>query len=651
MRIAVLGVGLIGGSVGLAARKRLGAEVAGLRPRPGEPRARARGRGARRGLGVGRRRGRPGRRSIFCAAPVAAAARAGRRGAGGERAPTPSSPTSARPSAASSRRSTELAQRSASSAATRWPAPRPRESRTRASRPVRGRALVPDADRALGGASLRPAAAPIADLGARPQAIDADSHDRLMATVSHLPHVIANVLVQAAAAALAEESERLPEVGPSFRDTTRVAGANPAIWEDIFAANAEAVADEIDARRRPVWPRRRRLLRAGDARAVAPLAPRRRRGSPRLLEAGTAGGALHELRVAVDNRPGVVAEIALALGRERRQHRGHGALPGDRHAHRRDLALGRRRRGGRARRRGRPRARPRVSIAGSESRPWPTRFAPSGPLRGDAAPAAGQVDLPPRRDPRRDGGGDRARSSGYLDAADTRSTLEAVARARGRRRRARLAGAGRPRPEIDGRRPARARRARRRDRPRSTSATPGTLMRLLPGWLAGQDEARGSSTATSRSAAARWTGSSHRCRDGRRASSAGTVAPAAADRRGAALHGIAYRLPVASAQVKSCVLLAGLLAEGETEVIEPAPTRDHTERMLRCRRRVLRSEPAGTPVTLRGELPGESITVAAAGAPRAVRARGPGGLLLGRILRSSPRCSCRAARCGWRASA
>jgi len=49
---------------------------------------------------------------------------------------------------------------------------------------------------------------------------------------------------------------------------------------------------------------------------------------------------------------------------------------------------------------------------------------------------------------------------------------------------------------------------------------------------------------------------------------------------GQALRGIDYALPVASAQVKSCILLAGLLAEGETTVVEPAPTRDHTERML-----------------------------------------------------------------------
>ena len=50
---------------------------------------------------------------------------------------------------------------------------------------------------------------------------------------------------------------------------------------------------------------------------------------------------------------------------------------------------------------------------------------------------------------------------------------------------------------------------------------------------------------------------------------------------GKTLTGIHYDLPIASAQVKSCVLLAGLMADGKTSVTEPGPTRDHTERMLR----------------------------------------------------------------------
>jgi prephenate dehydrogenase len=154
----------------------------------------------------------------------------------------------------------------------------------------------------------------IADLGARPQAIEADTHDRLMATISHLPHVVANVLVTQASTALSEEAERLPEVGPSFRDATRVAGANPAIWGDIFAGNREAVASEIDATITRLQEAAD-LFRSGDRDAVATwheLAGRRRR---ELIEAEIAGGPLHELRVRVPNRPGIVAEVALALGR------------------------------------------------------------------------------------------------------------------------------------------------------------------------------------------------------------------------------------------------------------------------------------------------------------------------------------------------
>src|SRR5262249_9111267 len=59
---------------------------------------------------------------------------------------------------------------------------------------------------------------------------------------------------------------------------------------------------------------------------------------------------------------------------------------------------------------------------------------------------------------------------------------------------------------------------------------------------------------------------------------------------GAPLHGIAYELPVASAQVKSCVLFAALLAEGETRVVEPLPTRDHSERMLAAAGAAIRRE-------------------------------------------------------------
>ena len=58
----------------------------------------------------------------------------------------------------------------------------------------------------------------------------------------------------------------------------------------------------------------------------------------------------------------------------------------------------------------------------------------------------------------------------------------------------------------------------------------------------------------------------------------GSLAPLAFD--GGGLSGIEYEMPVASAQLKSCILIAGLFAEGETSVIQPAESRDHTERMM-----------------------------------------------------------------------
>jgi prephenate dehydrogenase len=154
----------------------------------------------------------------------------------------------------------------------------------------------------------------LVDLGARPSALDADTHDALLATVSHLPHVLANVLVARAARVLSEEGERLPATGPSFRDATRVAGANTAIWRDIYLANSDALVEAIDdtvARLGEV----RAALAARDGDAVAAWNDGAGDERRRLLEADLAGGDVHELRVAVPNRPGVVAEVALALGR------------------------------------------------------------------------------------------------------------------------------------------------------------------------------------------------------------------------------------------------------------------------------------------------------------------------------------------------
>ncbi len=157
----------------------------------------------------------------------------------------------------------------------------------------------------------------IRDLGARPATIDAATHDTMLAAVSHLPHVFANVLVAQAASALGgdgEEGVRLPATGPSFRDATRVAGANSAIWTDIYLANRDALIEQMDGalhRLRAV----RDALAGADADAVTAWNDAARDDRRRLLEAQLAGGPLHELRVSVPNEPGVVATLALELAR------------------------------------------------------------------------------------------------------------------------------------------------------------------------------------------------------------------------------------------------------------------------------------------------------------------------------------------------
>jgi prephenate dehydrogenase len=151
-------------------------------------------------------------------------------------------------------------------------------------------------------------------LGAHPAAIDPETHDAILATVSHMPHVLANVLVSRAGTALHSGDQRLPATGPSFRDATRVAGASSAIWTDIYLSNADALTAEIDKLseqlnevRNALAARDEPWLQAWNENAAA---DRRR-----LIEDQLAGEELFELRVSVPNRPGVIAQIALALGR------------------------------------------------------------------------------------------------------------------------------------------------------------------------------------------------------------------------------------------------------------------------------------------------------------------------------------------------
>lgn len=150
--------------------------------------------------------------------------------------------------------------------------------------------------------------------GARPAAIDAETHDAILATVSHLPHVLANILVGQASRVLAAGDERLPATGPSFRDATRVAGSPTAIWTDIYLANADALIEAIGQTTAALETVRAALARR-DGDWISTWNDRAASERRRLLEAQLAGGALCQLRASVPNRPGVIAQLALELGR------------------------------------------------------------------------------------------------------------------------------------------------------------------------------------------------------------------------------------------------------------------------------------------------------------------------------------------------
>lgn len=308
MKIAVLGVGLIGGSIGLAARQRLDAEVVGWGRSP-ERLQRAVELGAIDSAAGSLAEACEGADLVFCCAPVAALpgqAREALAAAGPETAVTDVGSTKGElvaevggderfigghPLAGAETAGVENAREDLFEGARWYLTPTEQVSGV----------LYDRLQRAL------------STLGARPQAIDPESHDRLMATVSHLPHVLANALASEAAESLTQDSERLPDVGPSFRDATRVAGSNPAIWADIYASNREAVARSVDS----VAERLRQaaeLIRSGDGEALAAWHGAAGEDRRRLLELESEAGPLRELRIVVANKPGTIAELALALG-------------------------------------------------------------------------------------------------------------------------------------------------------------------------------------------------------------------------------------------------------------------------------------------------------------------------------------------------
>jgi 3-phosphoshikimate 1-carboxyvinyltransferase len=200
------------------------------------------------------------------------------------------------------------------------------------------------------------------------------------------------------------------------------------------------------------------------------------------------------------------------------------------------------------------------------------RFDPAGPLRGDYTPPADK-SISHRAALFGAMSDEPVTVRNYLDSDDTRSTLNAV----------RTLGAGLEE-DSGGRvliRGVGLHAALEATGGLLNVGNAGTLMRLLPGWLAGQpggvwtldgDDSIRSRPVDRVAEPLRLMGATVDVREGR-------FPPLTV--HGAALTGIHYELPVPSAQVKSCVLIAGMLAAGSTTLSEGSTSRDHTERLLR----------------------------------------------------------------------
>jgi prephenate dehydrogenase len=145
-------------------------------------------------------------------------------------------------------------------------------------------------------------------LGANVTELDAETHDRMLALTSHLPHAIANLLVQ-------DVGDAAAYAGPAFREMTRVAGANAGIWTDIFLENADELAKALEAHSasagdvvRALRDRDRSFL----DRWIAEAAATRVRLDEQAYR--TDARQLHRIRVRVPDKPGVLARITQTLG-------------------------------------------------------------------------------------------------------------------------------------------------------------------------------------------------------------------------------------------------------------------------------------------------------------------------------------------------
>ncbi len=366
-------------------------------------------------------------------------------------------------------------------------------------------------------------------LGARVETMDARHHDEVLALTSHLPHLLAYTLVDALAGQESNQ-EIFRYAAGGFRDFTRIASSDPLMWHDIFSANRDNVLRALDLFAGSLG-NLRTAIETGDGTAMLGIFTRAKSARDHFLR-------MLEGRVWMDRRGEAGDTFVTEPGGSLR---GEVRVPGDKSVSHRSIMLG--------------------SIAEGVTEVY-----------------------------------------GFLEGEDSLATLQAF----------RDMGV-----VIEG--PSHGHVVVHGVGMQGLKAAPGPLylgnsgtsMRLLAGLLAAQafDTEMTGDASLSRRPMKRVTEPLARMGAKIETTEGGTPPLRVTGSR--KLKGIRYEMPVASAQVKSALLLAGLYAEGETTVIEPAPTRDHTERMLSGLGYAVRRDDSAVSLAGGGRLAGTRIEVPA----------------------------------------
>ncbi|MFE8073187.1 bifunctional prephenate dehydrogenase/3-phosphoshikimate 1-carboxyvinyltransferase [Marinobacteraceae bacterium S3BR75-40.1] len=366
-------------------------------------------------------------------------------------------------------------------------------------------------------------------LGAEVLTMSVERHDEVLAATSHLPHLIAFSLVDTLAGE-DDNKDIFRYAAGGFRDFTRIAASDPVMWHDIFMANRDAVLTVLDHFTGDL-DRLRQAIEQGDGQALLHVFSRAKAARDhfsKMLSGQAYLTTMNQPQVTFRAGPGGAVK-------------GEIRVPGDKSISHRSIMLG--------------------------------------------ALANGVTEV-----------------EGFLEGEDSLATLQAfrdmgVTIEGPEKGYVRIHGSG-----MHGLQPPRG---------ALYLGNSGTAMRLFAGLLAAQafdSELTGDASLTKRPMGRvadplRQMGAQIDTAEGGR--------PPLRIKGGQTLKGFHYEMPVASAQVKSCLLLAGLYAEGETAVTEPAPTRDHTERMLQGFGYAVERDGATSRVRGGGELTATRIDVPA----------------------------------------